>query len=205
MSVIQLQGVNVMDKAGGDSVYGSQVNTIPDVANALRKRKRFPLCNAQVYDLNDVSVSEYWVCTLPKGHPDYCPHMAGDAGTPSRVLGIWYDDQVIARYSLTSGQEDYPARDNGTSIQCVRFTGKGVLPDGTRIGLNGDPYDGTGTACRQSNQAGQYSCTLRKGHVEYCPHMGASGYVTGIWYGDKTLKRFGLLPEGVRYPGTTPV
>lgn len=29
-----------------------------------------------------------WFCTLPPGHPAYCPHMAGTGAT---IAAIWYD------------------------------------------------------------------------------------------------------------------
>lgn len=200
MSMIQLQGVNVYDSVPDQSVYALQAAFLPDVPRVYREKmnargKTVRRCSAGVSELAGFGGDEYWSCTAPLGHPDYCPHIAGDSGGTSRVLGMWYDDAVIAKYKIKINRTAYEPNP-ATSIQCVTFKGAGFLPGAARAGAKDVVYQ----SCLQSNQEGFYSCSMIRGHVDYCPHIGIAERATGIWYGDKTLKRYGLLAEGKRYP-----
>jgi hypothetical protein len=167
---------------------------LPDVTRYYRD-KREKVRGVRNLTCGEVSNDRRWSCTADRGHPDYYPHMAGGGRT---IFAVWYDDATIARYG--DGRLPYGT---DTDVQGVTFDGSARLPDFTA-----EDRPGTGRCnCVIPKPGGgryQWVCTLGKGHLEYVPHLaGAGNAVIGIAYSPKTLKRFGLLPAGERYPAAS--
>lgn len=83
-----------------DALDDRAFDTMPDVTFALKERTGKPMCNT-------ISAGGLYTCTLPKGHADYFPHMAG---TSYRIIALWYDTKTLKRYGRLPAGTGYPER-----------------------------------------------------------------------------------------------